>query len=195
MKKKSVYVILIVSIVLVWAFLISAILISNKKNNFNDIFNTWYPETDERVVSVLRTEILSDGKERLNLNERLQNGRVNEVFCILNKRIYFCYETYDADRDIWHIASTDVAGSEVTDHFEGCMLPNSRGQTYRKLSYDSPPYHVPGEEKYGGYYSDKKYTCMVTKKTSCMILRTTVWRKSTFCRRDFTGILQAIVKF
>ena len=155
MKKtrKKKFISLVIAVVLI-AMTIS-IVAFDERYNMRRYFNDWEQETDEKIVHILNDRYV----DRYNINlENYVDGLIEEVYCIRNERIYFCYSTAVQnsypDR-IWHIASIETNGEALTEHFAGNLFRESNPLGY-SYDYECLSCRAFTLETYGGIYSNNK---------------------------------------
>ena len=142
-----------VSLVSIFAFFLVILVITgsvlNSKISLKHFFDDWKPQSDVQVLTVVDDTALHYGNTVSHLD--LSQGIVEEIYCVKNNRVYFCYSTALSESDShreWHIGSTTLTGDDFRDH--RLSLPSS-GSTYVKFSYDYQAYG-----NYGGLYQDGK---------------------------------------
>lgn len=152
--KKAKKLILFIMIVVILIVITISIVIVNNKYNMQHYFDDWKPETDVNILHTIGRGYV----EGMDLGKYI-NGRIEEVYCIKNKRIYFCYSTAVPDsypNREWHIASVGITGEDFTEHYGGNLFSGSNpvGYSYEYLclSYQSSP----NIGQYGGFYADHK---------------------------------------
>ncbi len=148
---------IIIYAVIVLIGMVISVIVLDAKYNMRHYFDDWEPETDEEIIHVLSDTFIYYHLESMNLDDYV-NGRIEEVYCVKNDRIYFCYSTSDSDTRrnlVWHIASVGINGENLTDHYSGNLFkePHLFGDSY---VYERLSYHSYDENLYGGFYSNDK---------------------------------------
>lgn len=120
-------------------------------------FEDWKSETNQKMIQVVYPDLLYDKEQNIlfDLGEILEveqkHGFVEDVYCVRNSRIYFCYSTHTNSTlyDEWHIASVSVDGDDFQEHFHNTEDP-TKGQ-YEQLAYADQ-----NERAVGGLYHNGK---------------------------------------
>ncbi len=118
-------------------------------------FDGWVSETNEEILHIIG-DSFADGSDAEW--EKHIDGRIEEIYCVQNDRIYLCYSTAipDAYPDrTWHIASIGRNGEDFTEHYGGNLFTNSnpKGYAYEYTRLSITPYDA---ENYGGFYAYHK---------------------------------------
>ena len=131
-------------------------------------FEDWTSESDQKMLQVSYSDRLYDKNQNFLfdigeiLNVEQGNGFVEEVYCVRNNRIYFCYSTstHSLQYEEWHIASLSLGGEDFQEHFHNMEDPIRDGKhLYEKLSYAYREDHSIG----GLYHNGKIFLRTQTK--------------------------------
>lgn len=167
MNRITVVAILVVAILVA---VILAVLIVDQKINMRHFFDDWDSETNEKVVHILEQSYIF-GESRLELPKYV-DGLIEEIYCLKNQRVYFCYSTAIPDsypdRE-WHIASIGLTGKDLIEHYGGNLFdePNPLGYRY---PYESLACHPYDEKNMAAFIQITKYIFMVKARPSLWML-------------------------
>ena len=167
MKKAKKLILFIMIVVILIVITISIVIVN--KYNMQHYFDDWKPETDVNILHTIGRGYV----EGMDLGKYI-NGRIEEVYCIKNKRIYFCYSTAVPDsypNREWHIASVGITGEDFTEHYGGNLFSGSNPVGY-SYEYLCPINHRPISDSMAASTQIIRSICTGTEPPSFMILRT-----------------------
>lgn len=133
-------------IIIVLGVGIATIVQLDSKYNMRHYFDDWRAEVDEEYASVLNGYCVSYRDKNVNLYDIIP-GYINEVYCIKDNVIYFCYTSSVSGSATWNIASVGLDGKNLVTLYS-C---ESFNKEYKKLSYN-----CYNDDYYGGLYTDNK---------------------------------------
>lgn len=161
----------------------------HSRHCFKHFFDDWVSESDQKIIQVLYPDHLYDKNQNFLfdideiLNVEQGGGFVEEVYCVRNDRIYFCYSTYSSPYEEWHIASVSLRGEDFQEHFCNTEDSISQGKyLYDKLSYASGEEHLIG----GLYHNGKIFLRSQTKCFAYDINTDTVTEVDTLPTLEYT---------
>ncbi len=120
-----------------------------KKCNYIDSFEMNQYEPENTPVTYVHFDTIHMGDEVINLDSVLDNENyiVEQVFCVDENKIYFCYRYSENDKVYWCLATVDIVTSEFNIVFEECF------------DFEHNRYNVVVSKDYkerSGYFYDNK---------------------------------------
>ena len=149
MKKRYLF---IASVIIV--SLIFLIVLLSLKFSMHGFFDKWKTEVSESIIHVYNESYLtSEFADDKDLQDILESGVVEEVYCVENDRIYFIYSvSNEYPKVIWNIASVNINFEDLKIHFSE-DITNAEGS---KPSYEKLGYLSEHRNLFGGMYADHK---------------------------------------